>query len=336
MRVAIRECWSAIALVAVTLLTAPDAQAIDFRKYPALRSFAGDMAERHGFSVAELKKVFRCATIRPEIIEAMVRPKEQLPWHEYRKLFVTGDNARRGALFWKEHAADIARAHERYGVPPEIIVAIIGVESRYGRNKGAYPVLDALATLTLEYPPRAEFFRRELEEFLLLAREIEVNPCDVMGSYAGAMGLPQFIPSSYRRLAVDFDGDGRRDLLNSTADAVGSVAHYLHSNGWEAGAPVTEEARLEGTLYFWIEKLGVKPALTVRQLAEYGIFPRRGDNPEQRAALISLEGEYGPFHRLGFNNFYVITRYNHSKRYAMAVVELGEMIRRHREENPSP
>lgn len=316
------------------LLTAPCAHALDFKKHPALRAFAGDMSEKHGFSVAQLKQVFRCAVIRPDIIEAMVRPREQLPWHEYRRIFVTEDNARRGVRFWKEHAGDIARAQERYGVPPEIIVAIIGVESRYGRSQGAYPVLDALSTLALEYPPRAEFFRKELEEFLLLAREIGVDPCRVKGSYAGAMGLPQFIPSSYRRLAVDFDGDGKRDLLDSTADAIGSVAHYLHDHGWEAGAPVTDDARLEGKLYFWIEKLGLKPALTVRQLAEYGIFPRQRDDPEQRAALIPLEGEYGPFHRLGYGNFYVITRYNHSKRYAMTVVELGEMIRRYMEETP--
>ncbi|MCR4348114.1 MAG: lytic murein transglycosylase B [Sulfuricaulis sp.] len=333
MHIATPERFLVVCIVLAMLAIAPDAQALDFRKYPALRTFAGDMAEKHGFSVSKLKRVFRCATIRPDIIEAMERPRELLPWHEYQKIFVTEDNARRGARFWKEHAGDIARAQEHYGVPPEIILAIIGVESRYGRSKGGYPVLDALATLTLEYPPRSEFFRKELEEFLLLAREIDVNPCEVKGSYAGAMGLPQFMPSSYRRLAVDFDGDGRRDLLDNPADTIGSIAHYLRNNGWETGAPIVEEVKLEGTLYFWVEKLGIKPALSVRQLAEYGIFPRQLDNPERRGALISLEGEYGPFHRLGFNNFYVITRYNLSKRYAMAVVELGEMIRRHREEN---
>lgn len=333
MQISIPERLSIVCVVLTLLAVAPDAQALDFRKYPALRAFAGDMSEKHGFSATKLKRVFRCATIRPDIIEAMERPKELLPWHEYRKLFVTEDNARRGVRFWKEHAGDIARAQKHYGVPPEIIIAIIGVETRYGRGKGNYPVLDALTTLTLEYPPRSEFFRKELEEFLLLAREIDVSPCEIKGSYAGAMGLPQFMPSSYRRLAVDFDGDGKRDLLDSPADTIGSIAHYLHNNGWEAGAPIIEEVKLEGTLYFWVEKLGIKPALSVRQLAEYGIFPRQRDNPERRSALISLEGEYGPFHRLGFNNFYVITRYNLSKRYAMAVVELGDMIRRYMEEN---
>lgn len=315
-------------------MTAPNAWAIDFKKYPALRTFAGDMAEKHGFSVAELQRAFRCATIRPDIIEAMERPRELLPWHEYRNIFVTEDSARRGARFWKDHAREISRAQEHYGVPPEIILAIIGVESRFGRSQGGYPVLDALSTLALEYPPRSAFFRQELEEFLLLAREIDANPCEVKGSYAGAMGLPQFMPSSYRRMAVDFDGDGRRDLLESTADAIGSIANYLHNNGWKAGAPIIGEVKLEGTLYFWVEKLGIQPTLSVRQLAEYGIFPHLQDDPEQRASLISLEGEYGPVHRLGYGNFYVITRYNHSKRYAMAVVELGDMIRRYMEEVP--
>lgn len=311
------------------------AQALEFKKNPALRSFTAEMTEKHGFSAKQLRRVFRCATIRPDIIEAMERPRELLPWYEYRKTFVTEDNAIRGVRFWKEHADDISRARARYGVSPEIIVAIIGVETRYGRNPGNYPILDALTTLTFEYPSRSAFFRGELEEFLLLARENSLDPCRVKGSYAGAMGFPQFMPSNYRRLAVDFDGDGKRDLLDSPADAIGSVAHYLHNNGWDMNAPVTDEAQLEGTLYFWVEKLGLKPALSVRQLAGYGIFPRHRDNPERRAALISLEGENGPIYRLGYNNFYVITRYNHNKRYAMAVAELGEMIRQRMEENPS-
>ena len=323
----------AISLAFLGLLaTAPGVEALEIKKYPALRSFTAEMSKKHGFSAAHLRRVFRCAVLRPEIIEAMERPRESLPWYEYRKIFVTEDNAKRGVRFWKEHAEDIARAQADYGVAPEIVVAIIGVETRYGRSQGNYSILDALTTLTLKYPSRSAFFREELEEFLLLAREAGLNPCRVKGSYAGAMGLPQFMPSSYRRLAIDFDGDGKRDLLDSPVDAIGSVAHYLHKYGWEKNAPTVEEARLEGTRYFWVEKLGVKPALSVRQLAEYGIFPRHRDDPERRAALIPLEGEYGPFYRLGFNNFYVITRYNLSSYYAMAVVELGQMIRQGMEE----
>jgi membrane-bound lytic murein transglycosylase B len=324
-----------VCLVPAWLATAPVAQALNFAKYPALQAFTAEMAEKHGFSAGQLRRTFRCATIRPDIIEAMERPRELLPWHEYRKAFVTEDSAQRGVRFWKQYAGDMTRARERYGVAPEIIVAVIGVETRYGRSTGAYPVLDALTTLTLKYPPRAGFFRKELEEFLLLTRETGIDACRVKGSYAGAMGLPQFMPSNYRRLAVDFDNDGKRDLLDNPVDAIGSVAHYLHRHGWKADAPVTEEARLKGTLYFWAEKLGLKPSLSLRQLAGYGVFPRRRDDPERRAALISLEGEDGPIYRLGYNNFYVITRYNLNKRYAMAVIELGELIRQRMEENPS-
>ncbi len=324
------------ALVCLAAIAVPSAQALSFEKYPALRSFATEMADGYGFSVAQLRRVFRCANIRPEIIEAMERPKELLPWYEYKTLFLTEENARRGVQFWKKHAAAISRAQERYGVAPEIVVAIIGVETQFGRNTGSYPILDALATLMLDYPKRSAFFRQELTEFLLLARELDANPCRLDGSYAGAMGLPQFMPSNYRRFAVDFNDDGKRDLLASPEDAIGSVAYYLKEHGWEAGAPVADDVHLEGTLYFWIEKLGLRPALPARQLTRYGIFPRRMDNPARRAALISLEGEYGPFYRVGYNNFYVITRYNHNKHYAMAVYELAEMIRQRAENKSSP
>ena len=325
----------ALALTCLALVAAPRAHALNVDKYPALRSFIADMADRHGYSDPQLRRVFRCARIRPEIIEAMERPKELLPWYEYSNIFLTEENVQRGVRFWKKHAAALTRARERYGVAPEIVVAIIGVETQFGRNQGGYLILDSLATLMLDYPPRSAFFRQELTEFLLLARELDVDPCRFKGSYAGAMGLPQFMPSNYRRYAVDFDSDGKRDILASPEDAIGSVAHYLKQHGWETGAPVADEAHLEGTLYFWIEKLGLKPALPVRQLTRYGIFPRRPDNTERHAALISLEGEYGPFYRLGYNNFYVITRYNHNKRYAMAVYEMGERIRQRMEEKPS-
>ena len=319
----------------VAILSTPCVQALTLSKHPALRDFAAEMTDKHGFTAQQMQQAFRCARIRPEIIDAMERPKELLPWYEYSKIFLTEENVQRGVQFWKKHAAAISRAQEQYGVDPEIIVAIIGVETRFGRNTGSYPIIDALSTLVLDYPSRSEFFRQELTEYLLLTRELKINPCRVKGSYAGAMGMPQFIPSSYRRYAVDFDGDDKRDVLTSPEDAIGSVAHYLEENGWETGAPIMDDVRLEGTLYFWIEKLGLKPALTVRQLARYGVFPHRLDNAERRAALISFEGEYGPFFRLGFNNFYAITRYNHNKRYAMAVYELGEMIRQRMEKHPS-
>jgi peptidoglycan lytic transglycosylase B len=324
--------WLAGLLVAAS----PRAHALNVNRYPELQGLIAEMADQYGFAPQTLRKTFRCVQIRPEIIEAMERPKELLPWYEYSNIFLTEESVQRGARFWKKHEAALTRANEEYGVPPEIIVAILGVETQYGRNTGNIAILDALTTLTLKYPSRAEYFRRELTEFLLLARELDINACRFKGSYAGAMGLPQFMASNYRRFAVDFDANGTRNILESPEDAIGSVAVYLKEHGWEAGAPVADDANLEGARYFWIEKLGIKPALPVRQLAHYGIFPRRHENAERRAALISLEGEYGPFYRLGYNNFYVITRYNHNKRYAMAVYELGERIRQRMESKTSP
>ena len=314
----------------------PDARALSVEKNSTLRTYAKELVREYGFSASQLRQAFRCAKIRPEIIEAMERPKELLPWYEYKSIFLTEENIRRGVQFWKKHAAIISLAHERYGVTPEIIVAIIGMETQFGRNTGGYPIIDALSTLMLDYPPRSTYFRKELTEYLLLSRELNISPCSLTGSYAGAMGLPQFMPSSYRRYAVDFDDDGKRDLLASPEDAIGSVAFYLKEHGWEADAPVADDVHLEGTLYFWIEKLGLQPALPARQLTRYGIFPRRLDNPERRGALISLEGEYGPIYRVGYNNFYVITRYNNNKQYAMAVYELAEMIRLRAENISSP
>ncbi len=326
----------ALSLACLALAASPRAHALNVDKYPPLQSLISEMAEDYGYTPQQLRKTFRCARRRPEIIEAMERPKELLPWFEYSKIFLTEENMQRGIRFWKKHASALARASEQYGVAPEIIVALIGVETQFGRNKGNIPILDALTTLTLDYPARAAFFRRELTEFLLLARELDVDACGIKGSYAGAMGLPQFMPSNYRRFAVDFDGDGVRDILDDPDDAIGSVALYLKRHGWETGAPVTDDVNLKGTLYFWVEKLGLKPALSLRQLAGYGVFPHRNENAERRAALIALEGEYGPIYRLGYNNFYVITRYNHNKRYAMAVYELGERIRQRMESKTPP
>ena len=315
----------------MTLMFLSPGYAVTFSDYPELEVFAAGMVENHGFTTQEIQRAFRCARLRPEIIEAMERPAEALPWYEYRKIFLTEENVQRGVRFWKKNAPAFERAREQHGVAPEIIAAILGVETQYGKNKGNYPVLDALATLMLDYPSRAAFFRGQTEEFLLLARELKVNPCHFKGSYAGAMGIPQFIPSSYRRYAVDFDGDGKRDILGSPEDAIGSVANYLKHSGWETNAPVVDDVRVEGTLYFWVERLGIKPALSIRHLVQYGIYPPARKEHDRRAALIELEGETGPFFRLGYNNFYAITRYNHSTLYAMAVYELGELMRQRRE-----
>lgn len=318
-----------IALLFATLIAAP-AYALDIDQYPELRGFIKTFSEKQSYPEATLRAAFAQVRLRPEIIEAMERPREAQPYYEYRKQFLTDGHLQRGAQFWKQHATTLERVSKKYGVAPEIIVAILGVETQYGRNKGEYPVVDALTTLWLQHPPRSDFFRRELEEYFLLVREMRIDPSSIKGSYAGAIGLPQFIPSSYRRYAVDGDGDGQRDLAKNPDDAIASIGNFLSVHGWVAGQAPVDDVELRGTLYFWIEKLGVKPALTVSGLTQYGVLPRTAVPPERRAALIAFESDAGPYYRLGYDNFYVITRYNRSKRYAMAVVELAERLRLNR------
>ncbi len=318
-----RRGWLLLAL----LTLAPPAAALELGEFPELAEFIDEMVARHSFSAAQLRALFAQVELKADVLEAIERPAEARPWYEYRQRFVNPEHVARGVHFWQQHSAALARAESEYGVPPEIIVALIGVETHYGHTPGRYRVADALTTLMLRHPPRAAFFRRELEEFLLLAHELGVAPLRIKGSYAGAMGIPQFIPSSYRRYAVDFDADGRRDLLGNPVDAIGSVANFLTRHGWQTRGPVSDEVRIEGTRYFWVERLGLKPTLTLEQLIGYGIFPARNSGGARRAALIGLEGEDGPLYRLGYDNFYVITRYNRSKRYAMAVHELAELLR---------
>lgn len=306
--------------------TTGTAHALERSQYPELGDFIQYMVVKHDMHAADLGALFARVEIKPDIIKAMETQKEALPWFEYRKLFVTDESVHLGLKFWKANDAALRRAGKEYGVDPAIIVAIIGVETRYGKNVGGYRVLDALTTLTLKSANRADFFRGELEEFLLLTQEMGVDPLSVKGSYAGAMGVPQFMPSSYRRYAVDFDGDHQRNLLTSTADAIGSVANYFKMHGWLTREAVTDEVKLEGSLYSWLENNGNQPTLSVAQLRKYGIIPIEGIDLKQLATLITLEGENGPLHHLGYNNFYVITRYNRSKRYAMAVYELSRQL----------
>lgn len=324
--------WTALG---IGLLSAP-AAAVSLHDHPELRGLIDNLAERNGFDRAALRQLFAEARLLPEVVTAIERPREALPWPDYRRGFVTEDRIRNGVRYWRAHRRTLARAERDYGVPAELIVAIIGVESHYGDHRGAYTVLDALLTLTLEYPPRREFFRHELDEFLLLTRELKLDAGRVKGSYAGALGIPQFIPSSYRRYAVDFDGDAQRDLFRNSDDAIGSVANFLKRHGWAAGQPVVDPARVEGPRDALPEPSGAEPVLTLHQWLDRGVVPKRDStaaapparfDDERAAALIALRGESGPLYHLGYNNFYVITRYNRSHNYAMAVYELARMIR---------
>lgn len=306
------------------------ANAVNVDRFPQLQLLIEQLQEQHNFSREKLYNIFEQAEINQDILDLINKPGESRPWYRYREQFVTAPHARRGSRYWQRNQKVLVRAQKRFGVDPAVIVAIIGVESRYGRSAGRIRTLDALTTLALKYPRRSQFFLKELKHFLLLTREQNLDPLKVQGSYAGAIGAAQFIPSSYRHYAVDFDGNGQVDIITSSTDAIGSVANYFMKHGWRTGEPVATKATVNGSMYTWLQDLGTLPMLTLRQLVNYGITAQNGDEYEdRRAALITLEGEDGPLYHLSFDNFFVITRYNNSNKYAMAVYELSEMIRKH-------
>ncbi|OOZ37793.1 lytic murein transglycosylase B [Solemya velesiana gill symbiont] len=289
-------------------------------------AFAKETSKKHKFDPAELTALLKKARYRQSIIDAITRPAEAKPWHKYRPIFVTDSRAREGVRFCRENQALLEQAEARYGVPAETIVAIIGVETRYGRHAGKYPVIDALATLSFGYPRRSAFFKRQLEEFLLLAREEEVDALSLKGSYAGAMGKPQFIPSSYRAYAVDFDNDGKRDIWSNNADAIGSVAAYFKRHGWTKDAPVTVKAEGAGKDHSKYVKAGMKPSIRLSELSAAGITVPAELKQDSLSSLVRLRVKNGNEYWLGLPNFYVITRYNHSNLYAMAVYQLSRKI----------
>jgi membrane-bound lytic murein transglycosylase B len=306
----------------------PQAQSAKFDLHrPEVASFIEEVAERDGLKRRELRKLLGAARQQPKILEAMNRPIEKTtPWWEYRERFVTPERIEDGAQFWADHKEALARAAEAYQVPPEYIIAILGVETRYGHVMGSYRVLDALMTLAFDYPPRQKFFRSELEQFLILVRENKLDPLTTKGSYAGAMGAPQFMPSVYRRYAVDADSDQRRDLWGDWDDIVASVANYLHEHGWVPGAPVLADVRLDPSPDFQLEPRSLELNETIDSLGARGVKVDLDVPADTPVVLVSAEQADGPAYRAGFHNFYVLTRYNASPRYAMAVHELAQAI----------
>jgi membrane-bound lytic murein transglycosylase B len=280
-----------------------------------------------GMDRAELEDLFLAVEPQQRILDLISRPAEARPWRDYRPIFVNDLRIERGRVFMDEQAESLERAEVVFGVDQALIAAIIGVETNYGRNLGSFRVLDALVTLGFDYPPRADFFRSELRHFLLLAEEESLDLRETRGSYAGAMGRGQFISSSYRAYAVDFSGDGKRDLINSWPDAIGSVANYFREHQWEAGQPVVAKARVEGDRHEALLGGGYVARFTLEDLAAHGVFPAEEVPADGRFSLIRLEGQYGMEYHLGFPNFYVITRYNRSPLYAMAVHQLTEALR---------
>lgn len=293
--------------------------------HPGLDAFIKRHAAEVGIDAAQMRAVLERGEYQPAIIDAITRPAEARPWHEYRQIFLRDSRIDGGVAFWNEHQALLERIDAEFGVPPEFVLAIVGVETNYGRITGNYRVLDALVTLGFYYPRRAEFFRRELAQFFRLGREESLPLEEVRGSYAGAMGIGQFIPSSYRAFAVDFDGSGSRDLWRSLPDALASVANYLKVHGWETGRPASLPASGNAAPG---QRFEIKPAHTLAELAAMGFqFDPAGLAAETAATIIELDGINGPEYWIGLNNFYVITRYNRSPLYAMAVTQLAEAIR---------
>ena len=302
-------------------------------EHPGTDEFVKKAVSDYGLQETDVRNLLAGAEYKQSIVDAISRPAEGKPWYEYKKIFLTDTRVRQGIEFWNEHAELISAVSEKYGVDEEIIVAIIGVETSYGRITGGYRTVDALVTLGFYYPQnlssdRSGFFSSELLQYIQLAKEEGLPASEITGSYAGAMGMGQFMPSSYREYAVDFDGDGRRDLWRSTPDVVGSVANYLHRHGWQPGKPVTRRARASENAAFDMIKRDLKPTLTVAEWADKGFTSSSELLPNLPAAVLKLVEKDRNSYWLTFKNFWVITRYNRSPRYAMAVYDLSQMIKK--------
>jgi len=333
LRFPVRLALFVVAGCAIWAVAYGAASADSFRGNPAVETFIEDLASAHQFDRSQLRRWFDQARLQNGVLQAIARPGTARPWREFRASHVTEARTRGGVDYWQRHAEVLARASTEYGVPEEIIVATIGVETFYGRNIGNNNTFDALATLAFAYPPRAELFRGELEQFLLLAREMDMNPLRAKGSYAGALGVPQFLPSSYRRYAIDFDNDGKRDLWGH-GDAIGSIANYYKSHGWRSGEKVIvaleQPVEPASDEFKQLLERGLKPHATVAAIRNTGVAPDEPVADDALGSVFGAEAETGMRYWLGFNNFYVITRYNRSVNYALAVHELALELRRAR------
>lgn len=301
--------------------------AADYDGSPQVAEFIEEMTRDYGFAGEQLVSLFAEVERKQAILDAISRPAEKVkPWKEYRPIFITDKRIAQGVAFWKQNQAALEKAEAEYGVPAQFIVAIIGVETFYGGNTGNWRVMDALSTLAFDYPPRAPFFRKELREFLMLTREEQVDPISLKGSYAGAMGLPQFMPSSFRAYAVDFDSDGHIDIWNNPTDAIGSAASYFKQHGWAAGEPVVARAKVSGERVEEGLTVGLESQKNAGEMRALGWQFDKSVANETAVTAFRLEGADGDEYWLGLPNFYVITRYNRSVMYAMAVHQLSQQL----------
>jgi membrane-bound lytic murein transglycosylase B len=319
---------AAILAVSVSCSQAADQVYLDVTR-PNVAAFIDEMVAEHDFERESLATLLGKAEIKQSIIEKISKPAEKkLSWAEYRKIFMTNERVAAGTTFWLENRDMLERIEKETGVSVEMIVGIIGVETYYGRITGKDRVLDALATLAFDYPPRAKFFRKELVEFLILSREEDIDATEPLGSYAGAMGLPQFMPSSFRAYAVDATGDGKRDIWNNWADVAGSVANYFIRHGWRSDEEVTAQATL-GSMWngpLPKPKNTLKAGDTVESLSKKGVLFATDLCADSKGELLTYEGPDGLEHWVGFHNFFVITKYNRSVMYALAAHQLGQEI----------
>ena len=318
---------------AVTALLLYGPVSADYSAREDVRAYVDELVTAHGFGREALLETFADARHQPRIVEAMSRPAEKaLKWFQYRSIFLKDERIARGVDFWAKNSEVLAAAEDSFNVAAEYVVAIIGVETYFGRVMGSHRVLDALSTLAFDYPRRAGFFRNELTEFLLLAREEKRSPAELKGSYAGAMGYGQFIPSSFRHYAVDFDGDGTRDIWTNTTDAIGSVANYFARHGWRGQGEVALRVQASGGEAAKLANKGLDLSSTVAEFRELGVeIP--GIDGDANAALFRMELENGVEYWLGLHDFYVITRYNRSAMYALAVHQLSQAIKAGRQES---
>ena len=317
-------------LLSLCVFSAPHAYAKNYYDRDEVKSFIKRMVKQHDFEHSYLKSLFKKARAQTSVLKAIKAPAERKKkWFEYRPIFVNEARIQGGIEYWQQHQNILRAVEQQYGVPAEIIVAVIGVETYYGRLTGKHPVFDSLVTLGFDYPPRSKFFLSELEHYLLLCREEGFEPTALLGSYAGAMGRGQFISSSYRRYAVDFNQDGKRDLWHSDEDAIGSVANYFHAHGWKSNHVVTSSAQFNGDAGSIDHSNSLKPGFTYGELNAQGFVSDMPVGMQEKLSLFVLDGNHGKEYWLGLHNFYVITRYNHSEMYALAVFQLSQEIKQH-------
>lgn len=314
-------------VLAVSAPVVAETKATGYLDRPDVDAFIKELVEEEQFTRKELETILGQAEKSERAIALISRPAEgTLEWKDYRKIFMTPERVQKGVKFWQDNADILSRVEKEYGIPAQVVVAIIGVETYYGRQTGGFRVLDTLTTLGFDYPRRSKFFQKELKNLLILAREQKLDITKLTGSYAGAMGIPQFMPSSYRAYAVDYTADQQANIWEAEADAIASVANYLNLHGWKPGQPVASRANVKGSKYETVLSKGFKPDKKLNQVTRSGWDSMNDIPPSSQVLAMKLEGLDGPEYWLGMNNFYVITRYNRSRMYALAVHELARAV----------